>query len=158
MITIQVRGDRETAAKFKAAAQKAPKALRAVMENLARLLQRHVVTKKLTGQVLHVRTDKLRSSINWKVDQKGTDTTARIGTPVIYGRIWELGGNIPAHDIYPKNKLALAFTINGAKVVCKHVHQPSRTVKARPYLAPTIEENRERIMTDLGNAYMALIR
>lgn len=158
MITIQIKGDKETAARLKAAATKAPSAIYAAMQKITFLLQRHVVTKKLTGQVLHVRTDRLRSSIATRVEQKGIDTTGRIGTPVVYARIWELGGIIKAHDIYPKDKKALSFMIAGKRVFCKRVHQPARTVKARPYLAPTIAENRERIVNDLGKAYLALVK
>ena len=158
MIRVEVKGDKETAATFKRAAQKAPAAMLTAMRRIVLILERHVKKEKLTGQVLNVRTGKLRSSITHRVEQSGNETTGRVGTPVEYARIWELGGTIPAHTIVPKTAKVLRFVIQGRVVFCKRVEQPSRRVGARPYLKPSVEENRQRILRELGDAYKALIQ
>ena len=50
------------------------------------------------GKNLNVRTGRLRSSITHDTQGSGMSIRGRVGTPVIYGRVHELGGgnNIPA--------------------------------------------------------------
>jgi phage gpG-like protein len=62
----------------------------------ALLLERHIKTEKLSGQVLHVRSGRLRSSISHRLEQIGQDLTARVGTNLVYARIHEFGGTITA--------------------------------------------------------------
>jgi phage gpG-like protein len=54
-------------------------------------LQRHVQAGKLSGQVLKVRTNTLRSSINLRVEEDGSAVTATVGTSVKYAAAHEFG-------------------------------------------------------------------
>ena len=65
--------------------------LRTEVRRLAVMLSGYVKTSKLTGQVLRVRTGRLRRSITLKVLDEGTLVSGIVGTNVEYGRAWELG-------------------------------------------------------------------
>ena len=152
MITVKVTGDKKVIAMLKGAEKKIPNVLYKKMRDITLMLQSYVQKRKLSGQVLRVRTGRLRSSITSRVEKQDKEIIGRIGTNVIYGRLWEKGGTIPAHEIRPKRAQALHFyTKGGGEVFCKVVHQPARTVKARPFLRPALEENRQRILGMLGN-------
>ena len=80
------------------------------------------------GKNLNVRTGRLRSSITHDMQGKGLSIRGRVGTPVIYGRIHELGGTIT-----PKKGPFLIFEIDGQTVAARSVRIP-----ARPYLRPAV--------------------
>src|SRR4051812_49353550 len=61
------------------------------------------VKQKLSDDVLHVRTGRLRRSINMKFEDNGFSVTATVGTNVVYARIHEMGGKTPAHVIEARN-------------------------------------------------------
>lgn len=72
-------------------------ALKVVIQRLTYKLLAMVKAEKLSGQVLNVKTGKLRRSINAKFENSGN--TGVVGTNVIYGRVHEKGGalEIPQH-------------------------------------------------------------
>lgn len=75
-----------------------------------------------------------------------------IGTNVVYGRIQEFGGTIPAMIIRPRKAQALAFKWPNAPSdlpagpgglhYFKKVTRPKITIKAQPYLRPALKESR----------------
>jgi hypothetical protein len=65
--------------------------VRQVVQALGIELQRKVKAEKLSGQVLNVRTGRLRRSINEETHDAGDVVESTVGTPVVYGRFWELG-------------------------------------------------------------------
>lgn len=73
--------------------------LKQAMQKIVIDLQRQVVKNKLSGQVLNVVTNRLRSSITGRVEDTGTGISGIVGTNVPYGRVHEYGGSftIPAH-------------------------------------------------------------
>ena len=72
------------------------------------------------------RSGELKDSIT----SKATNTTATIGTNMIYAAIQHMGGKTSAHKIAPKNKKVLAFGGSFAK----YVNHPGSNIDARPYL------------------------
>ena len=68
--------------------------IKSQVTSLAITIQGYVKNSKLTGQVLHVRTDRLRRSITFKVTAEGTLVSGVVGTNVVYARIHEFGGVI----------------------------------------------------------------
>lgn len=68
-----------------------------------------------------------------------------IGNNLPYGGIWERGGTIPAHDIYPKTGRFLVFEFHGRTVFATKVHKKARKVDARPYLAPALRDSEQAI-------------
>lgn len=67
------------------------------------------------------------------------DTTARVGTNLVYGRIHQFGGRTRAHVIRAKNKKAL-YTPFGPR---KQVNHPGSVIPARPFLALTERDLRK---------------
>lgn len=91
---------------------------------------------------LKARTGNLRRSINTKVVDKGNQIVGTIGSAVIYAAIHELGGKI-----LPKKGKYLKFAIDGHWISVKQVNIP-----ARPYLAPSIESNINKIRDIIKNS------
>ena len=63
------------------------------------LLEGYIKEQKLSGQVLHVRSGRLRASMAHVVQQEGNDFIARVGPHTLYARILELGGTITARNV-----------------------------------------------------------
>ena len=119
-------------------------------EEVSRLtfkLQRKVKAEKLSGQVLNVKSGRGRRSISAKVDARPQEIIGSVGTNVNYMGGWERGFTKAAIDIFPTKKRALYWP--GADHPVRHVHQPARAVKARPFLRPALEEMRAEITTRL---------
>lgn len=103
-------------------------------QRLRRMIVRRIAEKALsrsqknylTGQVLNIRSGRLRSS--GFVRMEGND--AAVGFGVKYARIHEEGG-----DIYPKRAKALKFKVGDRWVTTQHVKMPKR-----PYAKPAIED------------------
>lgn len=87
------------------------------------------------------KSGQLASRTTYRVDANEVS----IGNNLPYGRLWEEGGTIPAHIIRPKNGRFLVFQINGQTVFARMVRKPSREVKARPYLAPALNDSLGKI-------------
>lgn len=82
--------------------------LRAAVLELSIKLQRRVKADKLSGQVLKVRTGRLRRSINYRVQEQSNGVFGFVGTNVKYGAAHEYGYagvvNVKAHLRKSKDK------------------------------------------------------
>lgn len=90
-------------------------------------------------------TGRLAGSITPSSD----DTTARVGTNLVYARIHQFGGKTKAHVIRAKNKKAL-YTPFGPR---KQVNHPGSVIPARPFLSLT-----ERDLQRIGRRGEAFLR
>lgn len=66
------------------------------LKKSSEIVRSHVVKNKLSGQVLNVKTNRLRNSIMWKVNRQ--DISAKVATNVKYAAVHEYGyppRNIP---------------------------------------------------------------
>lgn len=90
-------------------------------------------------------TGRLAASISRSSD----DTTARVGTNLVYARIHQFGGRTKAHVIRAKNKRAL-YTPYGPR---KQVNHPGSNIPARPFLSLT-----ERDLVRIGRAGEEFLR
>lgn len=137
--------------------------LRAV-KRLAIELQGYVKSDKLSGQVLHVRTGNLRSSINQEVTQEGSVISGIVGTNVEYAAIHEYGGTlfIPPRirktyykmDKYGNIKQGFSkkgksnFEMeHGARSVCQYINMPERS-----FLRSALKDFEPRIVEELRKA------
>lgn len=109
----------------------------------------YIKEEKLTGQVLHVVSGNLRSSITATpiVNRGGllkASLQAGFGNKsIVYARIHELGG-----VILPKTAAALRFkTADGAWHTVKKV-----VIPARPYMRPSAEERTPLLVEQLQTA------
>lgn len=113
-----------------------------------------LVQRKLSGEVLKVRTGRLRRSINIKYDNKGASFDAIIGTNVKYGAVHELGLTIPPHIVEAKNAKALKFISSGKTVFAKRVNIPAVQMPERSFLRTALNEMESEIATQLTAAVM----
>jgi len=143
-IQFKVLGGEILAQRFQQAIQKAPQLLNQAMWKAVFMVER-VAKRKVSGEVLKVRTGRLRSSITSRVSGTGENITGVVGTNVKYARIHELDGTIPAHTVYPRKKKALRFFYRGNIVFAKHVNIPRIEMPKRAFLSPSLKENREKI-------------
>lgn len=117
------------------------------LADAAELVLKTAKSVYLTGKALKVRTGRLRSSVT-KDPASGARVSANrymvsVGTDVVYGAIHEFGGTIVA-----KTAKGLVFPIlpRGSKAWSKGMNVPwarvqSVTIPARPWLAPSFEDN-----------------
>jgi phage gpG-like protein len=90
MITAQFIGDDVVLLKMQGRKDKAHGLLRDAIQTMAIAVQRRV-KEKLSGEVLHNRTNTLRSNINQDVTESSGSIVAAVGTNVAYARRHEYG-------------------------------------------------------------------
>jgi phage gpG-like protein len=99
---------------------------------LGEAIRSRSVSQYLSGRPgLNVVTGRLSSSIAYDVREDGENSSLRVGTNVVYGKVHELG-----MTIRPKNKKFLSWVgAGGKRVFAREV-----TIPPRPWLRPSIEE------------------
>lgn len=119
------------------------------------LLESHIKLTKLSGNPLHARSGRLRSSLAHRIDGRGDEQRAVVGTKLIYARIHEYGGIIRA-----KRAPYLVFPIKGIRTVGARgallkrprlettgwVRVKQVTIPKRSYLRTGLAEKREEII------------
>jgi len=135
--------------------KRVPNASLISMRRGCELLRGYIVKKKLSGQVLKVRTNRLRSSIQTEVTQQKDITIGKVGTNVKYGRIHELGGTIKAHTVYPVEASALHFYIGGHEVFCRSANIPDIVIPAKHYIGNSMKEIRPALQKQIGKNFFA---
>ena len=123
--------------------KKVPSASYQSMARACELLRGYIVSKKLSGQLLKVRTNRLRGGIVKEVEQRGNITIGKVGSNVKYARIHELGGVIK-----PVRAKYLAFVVDGHFVMAKEVKMP-----ARHYIGSSMREAREMLQKAIGKKF-----
>jgi hypothetical protein len=129
--------------------------LRAITEMLAS----KIVSDKLSGQVLHRRTGTLAASAHAEpVSDDGRTLRASVVSsqgPAFYGKIHEYGTSGVGWEIRNVKAQALAFQLS-TKVFARSVFHPA--LPPRPFMAPTLEENRHAIIDELAQAVAQVLR
>lgn len=154
MISGFIIGDRLLLRQLGTMPARAKQRLDATVMGLGYELEAYIKARKLTGQVLGVRTGRLRASISQSSARQGGDSrshfestptraTYTVGTNVDYGAAWEFGSK--ARTIVPVHKLALKFEIAGVTFFRKRVNIPAQP--ARPFLAPSLQEMKPTIIS-----------
>lgn len=134
----------------------APKAIReqvfrAVEASAAAVTAR--VKSKLSDDVLHVQTGRLRRSIHYVMTGSEELPTAAIGTNVEYGAIHEYGGQTKAHVIEAVNARVLSFRASsGDQVFARRVFHPGSKMPQRSFLRSALGEEREAIRERIQKA------
>jgi phage gpG-like protein len=108
-----------------------------------------LVKTKLGGEVLKVRTGRLRRSINFKLNRQSGKIESTVGTNVVYGKTHELGLTIPAHIVEAKRAKALQFSMGGKIVYAKRVNIPAVKMPKRSFLQASLEQMTPEIMATL---------
>ncbi len=99
-------------------------------------------TRKVSGDVLRVRSGNLRRSIgppHVKATTTGVEGT--LGARAIYARIHEEGGTIPAHTVRPRFGNVLRWIgPDGRPVFAKSANIPAIRMPKRAFMAPAVQE------------------
>lgn len=106
---------------------------------------RSVSIRRGAGYRILQDTGRLAASIGRSSDE----TTARVGTNLVYARIHQFGGRTKAHVIRAKNSKAL-YTPFGPR---KSVNHPGSVIPARPFLSLT-----ERDLQKIGRRGEAFLK
>ncbi len=121
-------------------------------------LHNHVVTDKLHGQVLHVRTGRLANSVNWRMWSEGDGDMLKgaVGTGVVYAAIHEYGGqiNVPAVE----GKLMVFPGPDGKPVFTMRHRAFTVRMPERSFLRSALSDQRSQIMSDLQQALEKVVR
>lgn len=125
---------------------------------MALILQRHIVTDKLSGQVLNRKTGTLARSIQTKMEVGSDYVYGIVGSRVnesnrlVYAAIHEFGGTIPAHDVVAKGG-ALKFELkNGVTMFRRRVHIPDVKMPERSYVRSSMNDLRDEILLSMKSA------
>ena len=109
--------------------------------------------KKLSGDVLNVRTGALRSSVSHEIADDGDTVTVKVfSSGVPYAAIHEYGGVTKPHDIVPTKAKALHFVMGGKDVFAKVVHHPGSRMPERSYIRSSLTDLLEDGNLDRGVA------
>lgn len=155
MISGYLVGDKALIARLGDVSMRMKAEVDTTVQKLGYALQARVQTNYLTGQVLKVRTGRLRSSIaqgsgdsRSRFESTAEKAIAYVGTNVTYGVAWEKG--LPARDVAPVRAKALRFEIGGEVIFRKRVHIPAQP--PRQFLEPALRDLRPTIVYELGQA------
>lgn len=151
MITLKVTGPRELIAKLERMPASVGDALWNKVAILAAGLQGYVVSGKLSGQVLNVRSGRLRRSIQWDRMRDAFKVIASVFSAgdVKYAGIHEFGGQTKPHLIMPKKAQALAFMMDGKQTFAKVVQHPGSKMPERSFLRSALRDRAEMISLEL---------
>jgi len=152
MITGYIFGDKETIARLQAMPGKARVAIKATVQRLTLRLLTKVKMEKLTGQVLNVRTGRLRNSINQRVTETQSGVFGSVGTNVEYARVHEMGGTVTvkAHTRLIKQAFGKPLRYPVWQTVKAHtVKYPERSFlrSALKEMEPEIREQLQQALT-----------
>ena len=106
-----------------------------------------LVKRKLSGEVLQVRSGRLRNSITGHVQESATGVIATVSSEgVPYAPIQEFG--VPhSWEIRPKTARALAFEVGGQTIFAARVMHPP--LPARSFMAASLREMEPIIKAEL---------
>ena len=149
MITARITKGADLDKRFRHAVPGMDSAVHQTVMRLA-LKMTSLVKRKLSGEVLKVRTGRLRRSIHPEWEFRRGWSGATVGTNVEYAAIHEFGG-----DIVPKRAPALLFKVDGRWVRTQRVRMPERSFlrSALREMEPEIEgQLRAAVMQEIGKA------
>ncbi len=152
MITGTIVGDRELVAKFEQMPNRLREELKAGIGRAALLVQVQSKEAKLSGQVLQVRTGRLRRSINVKTSETATAVSASVGTNVAYARVHEYGfqGTVSVREHLATSKLGNKFTVRG--------HNRNVNVPEKSFLRSALADMAPQIRVEFEQAIQRAMR
>jgi phage gpG-like protein len=117
------------------------------------------IDAKLSGEVLANKSGALLASLALEPAIEADTILTRVvlrGVP--YARIQEFGGRTQAHDIVAVKAKALAFVAGGKAHYAKSAHHPGSVIPERSFMHSSLDEMRDEIGGELGDAVIALMR
>ncbi len=118
-----------------------PTEMRVGMERLTVMLQNMVKAGKLSGQVLKVKTGRLRNSIARDVAENGATVTGSVSSPVVYARPQEYGfqGTVSVREHMRTVKQAFGRPIDPVEVTVRE-HSMRMNLPERSFLRSALAD------------------
>ena len=114
------------------------------------------VQEKLSGEVLQVRSGRLRDAVTARIEIDGDVAHATVAVEgVPYAAIQEYGGTVHLPEIVAERAKALAFVVKSEQVFAVHARAHDVTIPERSYLRSSLAERSEAIAAALRNALAA---
>lgn len=152
MITGYIVGSEQVIKKLENALFVARADIRQTILRLTIQLLRNVKSDKLSGGVLNVRTGRLRRSINQKIEESPDKILGKVGTNVVYGRIFEYGfdgtENVRSH--LRTIKSAFGKQLNSPVTFSVSAHTRNVHVPERSFLRSALKEMEPLIKEELS--------
>lgn len=104
---------------------------------------------KLSDDVLHVRTGRLRRSVNEETTVSGSAVTSTVGTPVVYGAAHERGFSGTVNVAEYERRIPHPAK-GSAAVALVRAHAMRMKLPARSFLASSLSELRPQIESGLA--------
>lgn len=135
MIRAEIIGVPAVTARLKKIPPTAQQQLSRSVGRLCLQLERKVKHEKLTGQVLHVRTDKLRGSIHTELSSSDTAVTGIVGTNVEYAAVHEYGftGQVSVRGYLRKIIETRRLSLRGNNVLKHPIKTTTGMATVRPF-------------------------
>jgi phage gpG-like protein len=151
----EILGGPQTAKGLRDRAPRIMTGLERAIATLAIKLQRNIVTDKLQGQVLHVRSGRLQRSITQRPVDFGTaKPSAVVGTNVSYAKPHEFGFqgtvNVPEH--LRMQKLAWGREMKDLRQVVVRAHPMRLNFPERSFMRSALAEMRPEILGQIARA------
>jgi hypothetical protein len=109
--------------------------------------------QQLAATLLQVHTGKFEASIKGRVRDNVDSIIGRVYSGAQQAAILEYGGDIPAHEIEPKNARALHFAaFMAGDVFAARVHFPGATIKPHPVITGALDDMNAEIVEGLTAA------
>lgn len=154
MISIEVRGDLEVAARLESLPEWLRAGLARTIAFLGTELQQKV-RENLSGRVLKSRSGRLRDSIDLKILEGFDEVAAEVGTGVPYGRFHEFGvGHLWL--IRARQAKALRFQLGNRTVFARSVTHPG--LPERSFLRSALREMEPEVRRQVEEAVVEAMR
>jgi phage gpG-like protein len=140
--------------------QKGAAIIGSVKQTITRLsmqLASRVKEQKLSGQVLNVRTGRLRRSITFSVNEQDGAVVGLVGTNVEYARPLEFGGTMDerVREHMRTIKQAWGKALKNPKAVQVRAHTRHVVLPERSFLRSALGEMQATIQSEIGKAVEA---
>lgn len=158
MIKGVIIGSEAITARFERMKDAMPK-LTAKIQKVVVELQGKVIKEKLSGQVLKVRSNNLRSSIHQTVSVDGSKITGIVGTNVEYAAFHEYGfsGNQNIKEHLRTIKIAFGKPLKKPKIVTVRAHQRSVEYPEHSFLRSELANMADEIRVAISEGTKEII-
>ena len=135
----------------------------AIVKSVARSalkLQSEVMERRLSGQVLNVRTGNLRRSIHQRVTNTGSAVIGEVNTNVRYGMAHEYGfaGTVNVKASLRQVRQAFGRPLKSPRYVQVRAHSRNVRLPERSFLRTALRDLKPEIETDLRNSVKGALR
>jgi phage gpG-like protein len=154
VFSIEVVGREELRARFSGAGENVRSALRAAIQASVIDMEAQV-KEKLSGEVLRVRTGRLRNSITSRVDEGGSQIIGTVGANTPYAAVHEYGfqGIVNVREHLRMITQAFGKALKGGpREITVRAHPVRMDLPERSYLRSTLRENGQRVYDRLQQA------